>query len=388
MKKAKKSKAPFTVKQRKGMIDDLEKRDYSTVVETAIDRLRAGLHLELSEPRRKFVCAICDRENPVIREHLIACIMGMILAFIDMYTEYMKGKRFAYFQQQWMVNINKYFIESNDEQGSSGACLCSDRQEQHKLWRKVTEVASLAGYTLSIQDERILVSTLCYIVYDLMVDQAKDYKASLSTESDATGACVGASGTESTITLKENNINLYRYGGFALHSMSEKRKRKLETEPKNYCVRLELRFLENQLIQKEDWDELPTPIKDLKQGGLHVVSPKMLPFLRQLVEKVASKVNDDMRQEYGHQVIKLAKQELESDSELHALFERCTASTDVSKENEEKLFHEFSMKVFHARVNEYMIATEEIELEKAGKAVKVEQCLRDELKTFSALKGR
>ena len=46
------------------------------------------------------------------------------------------------------------------------------------------------------------------------------------------------------------------------------------------------------------------------------------------------------------------------------------------------------MKVFHARVNEYMVASEEIELEKAGKAVKVEQCLRDELKTFSALKGR
>ena len=74
--------------------------------------------------------------------------------------------------------------------------------------------------------------------------------------------------------------------------------------------------------------------------------------------------------------------------ELHAVFERCTVSTDISKESEKKLFNEFSMKVFHARVNEYMIATEEIELEKAGKAVKVEQCLRDELKTFSALKGR
>ena len=43
------------------------------------------------------------------------------------------------------------------------------------------------------------------------------------------------------------------------------------------------------------------------------------------------------------------------------------------------------MKVFHARVNEYMVASEEIELEKS---VKAEHCLRDELKTFSALKGR
>ena len=74
MKKAKKSKAPFTVKQRKGMIEGLEEHDYSAVVETAIERLRSGLHLELSEPRRMFVCAICDHENPAIREHLVACI--------------------------------------------------------------------------------------------------------------------------------------------------------------------------------------------------------------------------------------------------------------------------------------------------------------------------
>ena len=92
-------------------------------------------------------------------------------------------------------------------------------------------------------------------------------------------------------------------------------------------------------------------------------------------------------------MINLTKQELESVSELHALFEKCTASTHVSnlsKESEKKLFNEFSNEStsFHARVNEYMIATEEIELEKAGKAVKVEQCLRDELKTFSSLKGR
>lgn len=168
------------------MIADLEKRDYSAVVEAAIDRLRAGLHLELSEPRHTFVCVICNHEKPAIREHLIACIMGMVLAFIDMCKECMKGKHFANFQQEWMDNINNYFVESSVEQGSSAAYLRTDRQEQYKLWRKVTEAASLAGYTLNIQDERI-VSTLCYTVYDFKVDQVKDYKAHLSTESDATG---------------------------------------------------------------------------------------------------------------------------------------------------------------------------------------------------------
>ena len=39
------------------------------------------------------------------------------------------------------------------------------------------------------------------------------------------------------------------------------------------------------------------------------------------------------------------------------------------------------MKVFHARVKKYMVATEGIEMEKTGKAVKVQQYLRHVLKT-------
>ena len=68
--------------------------------------------------------------------------------------------------------------------------VCTDRQKQCKLWRKVTEAASKNGYTIHIQDKRIVVSTLCYVVFDLMVDRVKDYKVHLSPESEATGPCV------------------------------------------------------------------------------------------------------------------------------------------------------------------------------------------------------
>ena len=98
--------------------------------------------------------------------------MGMVLAFIDLYKECMKEKQFANFQQEWMVNTNNYFT-SNDKRGSSAAAsisVCTDRQEQYKLWHKVIEAASIAGYTLNIQDERIVISTLCYAVYNLMVE--------------------------------------------------------------------------------------------------------------------------------------------------------------------------------------------------------------------------
>ena len=49
---------------------------------------------------------------------------------------------------------------------------------------------------------------------------------------------------------------------------------------------------------------------------------------------------------------------------------------------------ELMRKVFHARTNEYMVAAEEIQLEKEGKVVKAEQSLRDSLKTLSGLKTR
>ena len=50
----------------------------------------------------------------------------------------------------------------------------------------------------------------------------------------------------------------------------------------------------------------------------------MLIFLRRLVETVSSMMNDDTRQEYGHEVIKLAKQDFESDGQLHTSLDNCT----------------------------------------------------------------
>ena len=57
MKTTKTSTAPFAVKQRRGLIKDLEKQDYNLVLEAAIERLRGRLRLDLSEPCRAFVYA-------------------------------------------------------------------------------------------------------------------------------------------------------------------------------------------------------------------------------------------------------------------------------------------------------------------------------------------
>ena len=118
----------------------------------------------------------------------------MVLAFIDLYRSCMKGKRF---QQEWMVNINKYFDEEL-EHVERVTTSSTDRREQHKLWSKVTGAAAGVGFTLDILEKRIVVSTLCYIVYDLMVDKVRDYKVLQSVVSTST-----PTSSEFTIKLRE-----------------------------------------------------------------------------------------------------------------------------------------------------------------------------------------
>ena len=233
----------------------------------------------------------------------------------------MKGKKYANMQQEWMMNINKYVRCEESSTNSDEAATCyTDKEEQHKLWHRVIDTVSKFGCTLDSREERIVLCTLSYAVYDLMVDRIKDYKL----QQTPTATAPSTSDT-SNIKLKESNINLYRYGGFALHSMICKRNKLAEQKLPiaNELVQTELRSLHSMQISKDRWNELPTTILDLNQGGLRMVVPEMLPFLRKLVEKVAFNVNDDIRQEHGQNLIKLAisKKSLENDSELWKSFE-------------------------------------------------------------------
>ena len=60
----------------------------------------------------------------------------------------------------------------------------------------------------------------------------------------------------------------------------------------------------------------------------------------------------------------------------------------LTSEQQNTSCNKLTSKIFHARINEYFSAAEEIELEQSGKAVKAEQGLRDSLKTFSSMKSR
>ena len=89
-------------------------------------------------------------------------------------------------------------------------------------------------------------------------------------------------------------------------------------------------------------------------------------------------------------MIEVACEDIDNDTELIRVFNPCMldAGVDASPAVVSRLYSELSKKIFQARVNEYMTASIEIELEKSGKVVKADQSLRHQLKTVSALKTR
>ena len=117
----------------------------------------------------------------------------------------------------------------------------------------------------------------------------------------------------------------------------------------------------------------------------------MLPYLRVIVESVSSLINEDNCQQLGVHMIETVCEELEGDAELFGTFVKCIHEAHVNVELPSvipKLHKELLKTIFHARVNEFMTASVEIDLEKSVKAVPVEQSLQDKLKTFSGLKTR
>ena len=144
----------------------------------------------------------------------------------------------------------------------------------------------------------------------------------------------------------------------------------------------------------QDSNKLPAAIHYLNEGGLFLMSSHMLPYLRIIFESVSSLINEDKCQQLGVHMIDTACEELKGDTELFHTFVKCIQEAHVNVELSSvasvipKLHKELLKKMFHARVNEFMTASVEIELEKSVKAVPVEQSLRDKLKTFSGLKTR
>ena len=366
LKKAAK-KTRFLVKHRTAMITDLEKDDYADIVEAVIDKLPTGIHLQRCESRKKFVAVLC---GDTAKEALTRCVKFMANKFLELYKEYMKGKRFMHFEQAWMEHIHSYFTCP----GSRSTL------DSYTVWQAVVGKCECS---VNDEDQRIVVSTLMYAVYDLMSDKMKDYKQhNINFPETAATSSVDVP----TIIFPESKVNLFRYGGFALHSLLKKYYKHTQKP----CSKDILTTLRHLRVKDDELGNVPHAIQQLNEGGLDIITPRMLPFLRELVEKVRSLVNEERCQDLGQHMIEVACEDIDNDTELTRVFNQCMldAGVDASPAVVSRLYSELSKKIFHARVNEYMTASIEIELERSGKVVKADQSLRDQLKTFSALKTR
>jgi hypothetical protein len=125
----------------------------------------------------------------------------------------------------------------------------------------------------------------------------------------------------------------------------------------------------------------------LDQGGLVQVSPLMLPFFEELLDTINIHINAEKVKEHGKYMIEIALDEILENDELEMLFKTRIQRIGIDVETIEWLTiqEEFTRKVFHSRVNEFMEARKELELERITDAG---QSLRDTLKTYSTVQKR
>ena len=113
-----------------------------------------------------------------------------------------------------MRHIDNYFTSENVELDEEAPLTV--KGERKRLWDKITLAAAAVGSTLDNQDQRIIVSTLCCIVYDLMVETVKNYKFEhTGIDAPSTSSAMDDESGD-VFQLRESNVSLYRYGGFAL----------------------------------------------------------------------------------------------------------------------------------------------------------------------------
>ena len=78
-------------------------------------------------------------------------------------------------EQAWLCHIEEYFTEPSSSQSDANSSM---ETILHSQWAALVDSIHSK---LTIQDQRIVVSTLAYFIYDLMTEKVKDYKESFAS---------------------------------------------------------------------------------------------------------------------------------------------------------------------------------------------------------------
>ena len=162
-----------------------------------------------------------------------------------------------------------------------------------------------------------------------MTEKVKDHKSqfpSAPIESEA-----ARWDEESVVPLVESNVCLYKYGGFALHSLIKKYTKTDGHVSHDHDSMLVI--LKQLTIKQNQLSLVPYGIHQLNEGGLVIMDPLMLPYLRVLIEKVASFINEDQSREFGKHMIEMARSKIESDNDINETFIRCIKNVGMDPLN-------------------------------------------------------
>ena len=384
----------FLAKERKELGNQLlciSEEIKSDVSEKAIAKVSSSVHVRHHGDRKAAL------DDPKGKQQLIDCVIAMCDNFCSFYLTFMPGKKYVEFQHVWFMHIRHYM------EGSKGMCsiLCyalsgktrtGRKRKNHgassfveadqckHLWAKFV---SSVNANLSPNDQRIIVASLAYEVYDLMCNEVKGLKKSkFNVESKAPVLFNPSPEDESVI---------HRYLGFAIKSLIDQKQSKLTKSnlsvPQENIYQQQLKVL--QLLIVSDTDEIPDSVARLSQGGLTHVSSKMIKYGGDILLEFSKTCGTQFNRETAE-----ISQSLVMNDQLKKCFKGCVSSiiNDVSiniTENiMDNLFIEISCKITNSRINELLQAQREIDLEKSGKVVNASQSLRDTLKTFSISKER
>ena len=361
------SKVKLPAKKRKELVATVQKEDYEDVAEEAVRSLAKSLQFQHFQRRKLFMQYFTDEPQ---RSLLLECVRNMQHVYKKLLKKHCTGKHYLEMQQSWFMHISIYFDASTGSESNVDGLDASDTVKLQGAWKMVMDKAIELECALSLEDQRLIVSTLAYIVYDMMCDKVKEKKEKKSQlEAE-------------TVEFHESTVSLYRYAGAALHSMMEKRK-KLSLKHK------ELKLLHAMQIKKEELDVIPSQVQYLTDGGLVIVSPVIIPFIQELMIEINENINSEKLKLHGKNMIKVALEKIEAIDRLKISFKTCITKVGTVEEVAlDDIEAEMMKKIFHARVNEFFEARKEINLEKKGLITDADQSLRDALKTYSIKKSR
>ena len=96
----------------------------------------------------------------------------------------MVRKRFAHFEQAGLCHIDEYFTKASAEPPDNSHSTGGAGSSLHSTWKAVLDKVNSNP---TLEEQRLVVATTAYTVYDLMTEKVKDYKTALVSLPDDEG---------------------------------------------------------------------------------------------------------------------------------------------------------------------------------------------------------